>query len=105
MLNTCVRLRFGLGVTKDVLASLYLHFNHFLRCQGSFGTGDMEFTTANIHIIRMGEHHPPCLQGSVREWCDAELIPRPRLQHASRSYMKTQPPRPEAAFKLARPMP
>ena len=57
MLDTCVRLRFGLGMNEEVLASLYLLFSLFLlRCQGSFGAGDMEFTTANIHIIRMGEH-------------------------------------------------
>ena len=53
------RLIFGLEVNKDVLA--------FLRCLGSFGTvGDIEFTAANINIFRMGEHHPSCLQASVR---------------------------------------
>ena len=68
----CVRLRFGLEVNEDVLASLYLLFG----CQGSFGIadGDMEFTTADIHIIGMGEHHPACLQGSVREWCRIETL-------------------------------
>ena len=53
-----VRLRFGLGAKKDLLAFLYLLFFHFLGCQGNFGTGDMEFTTVDIHIIRMREHHP-----------------------------------------------
>ena len=44
-----VRLRFGIKVNINVLASLYLV---------SFViVGDMEFTTANIHIIRMAEHH------------------------------------------------
>jgi hypothetical protein len=27
---------------------------------------DMEFTAPNINIFRIGEHHPPCLQESVR---------------------------------------
>ena len=78
----CVHLKFGLEVNKYVLAFLYLLFFRFLCCQGSFGTGDMEFATANIHIIRMGEHHPPRLQGSVRERCNAVLILRPQLQDA-----------------------
>ena len=44
-----VRLRFGIKVNKNELASLNLV---------SFViVGDMEFTTANIHIIRMAEHH------------------------------------------------
>ena len=47
-----VRLRFGLEVNKDVLASLYLVSFKFVI------VGDMEFTTANIHIIGIGEHHP-----------------------------------------------
>ena len=70
----CVLLRFGLEANKDVLACLYLlkfHYDLF-GCQGSFGIvdGGMEFTTANIHIIRMGEHHPPCL----REWCQIKML-------------------------------
>jgi hypothetical protein len=45
----CVRLRFGLELSKDLLA--------FLCCLGSFGAvGDMEFPTSNINIFRMGEH-------------------------------------------------
>ena len=64
-----VRLRFGLGVNKDVLACLYLLKFHcdVFECRGGFGIADsgMEFTTANIHIIRIGEHQPFCLQGSV----------------------------------------
>ena len=62
-------------MNKDVLTSLYiLNFHRDLLveqqldlfgCQGSFGSfgiddGDMEFTTTNIHIIRIGEHRPPC---------------------------------------------
>ena len=54
----CVHLKFGLEVNKCVLAFLYLLFFHFLWCQGSFGTGDMEFTTVDIHITRTVEHHP-----------------------------------------------
>ena len=45
-----VRLSFGLDVNKDTHA--------FLNCLGS--VSDMEFTTANIRIIRMGKHHPVC---------------------------------------------
>ena len=76
----CGSLKFGLDseMNKDVLACLDLLKFHsdLFGCQGSFGIADggMEFTTANIHIIRMGEHHPFCLQGLVREWCEIEML-------------------------------
>ena len=49
-----VHLRFGIEDSKDLLASLCLVI-----------VGDMEFTTADIHIIGMGEHHRQGLQGTV----------------------------------------
>ena len=52
-----MRLRFGLEVNKDVLASLYLVSGIFV---------DDEITTENIKITRIGEkRHLPCCENGV----------------------------------------